>query len=99
MHAVLLAEAMMTCASCQQLAVLQKQGHCSCVLSDLLCGGLHVLHVVHHRDMTDLSALCMLFYQLLSVDSPCESGLSLSCELSSVAAMMSLKDIKCMSID
>jgi hypothetical protein len=45
MHSVLLAEAMMTCASCQQLAVLRKQGHYSCVLSDLLCSGV-MLHVV-----------------------------------------------------
>ncbi len=32
------------------------QGHCSCALSDLLCSGLHVLHVVCHRDVTELSA-------------------------------------------
>ncbi len=68
MHSVLLAEAMMTCASCQQLAALQKQGRCSCVLSTLLCGGLHMLHVVHLRDMTELSAQCMLISQFLSVD-------------------------------
>ncbi len=68
MHSVLLAEAMMTCASCQQLIVRQNQGHCTCVLGTLLWSGLHMLHVVHHRGMTELSAWCTLICQSLSGD-------------------------------
>lgn len=55
MHSALLAEGMTTRARCQQPAVLQKQGHCSCMLSGLLRGG-HMLHAVLHRDVTELSA-------------------------------------------